>query len=342
MKAATPVIHDGGSWRVAIGDPSGVAEARRTAAALAKPLGFSETAAGQLALATTEVASNIVKHAQRGALVFRRVEHEGRLGIEVLALDKGPGIANLAESLRDGHSTAGSAGQGLGALLRMTTGFELFSQPGNGTMARFEVWARAAPHVPPSVLEGVVCVAKDGEEVCGDAWASTPWRDRQIVVLADGLGHGPDAAVASRAALAAAAKHAGLKAVEIMEAVHGALRPTRGAAAAVIVLQPAKRLCDFCGVGNIAAAVWHGGKARNMVSHNGILGHTVRTFQEFSYPFPAGALCIAHSDGLTARWDIGAYPGLGMRHPSIVAGVLFRDYSRGRDDATVVAVRNSA
>ena len=79
-----------------------------------------------------------------------------------------------------------------------------------------------------------------------------------------------------------------------------------------------------------------------MLSHNGILGHQVRKFAQFSYPFPRGALYIAHSDGLAARWDLGAYPGLESRHPALIAAVLFRDYERGRDDATVVAVRNPA
>ena len=77
-----------------------------------------------------------------------------------------------------------------------------------------------------------------------------------------------------------------------------------------------------------------------MVSHNGILGHQVRKFQVFSYRFPRGALCIAHSDGIGPRWDLNHYPGLSARHPSLVAGVLFRDHRRGRDDATVVVVRN--
>lgn len=331
-------IHDGCSLLIAIGDPSGVAEARRKAAALARPLGFDPTAAGQLALAVTEIASNIIKHAKRGQLVFRRVQRARELGIEVLALDKGPGIANIAESLRDGHSTAGSPGQGLGALTRMTAGFELFSQPGKGTLARFEMWPKPAGQAASAVSEGAVCLPKAGERVSGDAWLSESRRGRRMLAVVDGLGHGPDAAVASRAALEAAAKHFDARPAAIVEAMHGALRATRGAAAAVAMLQGER--CDYCGIGNISGAIVHGRAAKSMVTHNGILGHNVHGFHEFSYAYPAGALCIMHSDGVSARWDLGAYPGLAQRHPALIAAALYRDFGRGRDDATVLVVRN--
>jgi anti-sigma regulatory factor (Ser/Thr protein kinase) len=334
--------HDNASWIVQVGDPSAVSEARRRAARLTKPLDFDPTSAGQLALAVTEVATNIVKHAQRGELVFRRAEHAGLLGLEVLAIDRGRGIENIAESLRDGHSTAGTAGQGLGAVMRVTAGFEIYSQPGKGTIVRFEIWSRPSAQAPAAMTDGAVCLAKRGEDVCGDSWVNISWRGRHIVAVADGLGHGPDAAAASRAAIAAVAAHPAGTAIEIMEAMHDALRHTRGAAAAVVLLQPAEELCTYCGVGNITAAIWHEGKGRNMVSHNGILGHQARSFQEFSYPFPRGALCIAQSDGLSSRWSLEAYPGLASRHPSLVAGALYRDFGREHDDATVAVVRNPA
>jgi hypothetical protein len=137
-------------------------------------------------------------------------------------------------------------------------------------------------------------------------------------------------------------RHSQLDAANLMEAVHNALRPTRGAAAAVAMLQAESELCTFCGVGNISASICGPGNARSMVSHNGILGHQVRKMQEFSYPFPRGALCIAHSDGLGTHWDLANYPGLSARHPALVAAALNRDHSRGSDDVTVVALRNGA
>jgi len=324
-----------------IEDPSGVAEARRRAAALAERLDFGATAAGQLAIAITEVATNIVKHARYGNIALRCLEMNGIAGIEVLAFDQGPGMANLAVSLRDGHSTAGSPGTGLGALNRLTTGFEIYTQPGKGLAARFEAWPSGVPTASPgALLHGAVSRPKLGEQSCGDDWVLLARRGRHALFVVDGLGHGPDAAAAARAAINAFRNAAGLGAVDLIATVHDALRPTRGAAAAVAVLDPQRELCTYCGIGNISTTIRSGGTSRSLVSHNGILGHQVRKIQDFSYPFPRGALCISHSDGLSARWDLGSYAGLEQRHPALIAAILMRDHGRERDDATVAVVRN--
>ena len=65
----------------------------------------------------------------------------------------------------------------------------------------------------------------------------------------------------------------------------------------------------------------------------------LRRIQEFSYPWPSGALLVMHSDGLNTSWDVRGQPGLATRHPSLVAGVLYRDHARGTDDVTVAVAR---
>jgi anti-sigma regulatory factor (Ser/Thr protein kinase) len=322
-----------------ISDASGVAEARRAVAQLGSTAQFDERAAGELALAVTEAGTNIFKHAREGSIVARILERGGAYGVEVLAIDKGPGIANIGASMRDGHSTAGSPGSGLGALQRMTSDLQVWSRPGAGTLLRFEVWPKSAAPAA-ALVKGVISQEKAGEPVCGDAWSVSQGRGRVVVFVVDGLGHGPDAAAASRAALEAVQKNLHRDAPNLMEAVHGALRPTRGAAAAVALLQPESELCSFCGIGNIAASIRSAGASRSMVSHNGILGHQVRKMQEFQYPFPKGALLIMHSDGIATHWDLAAYPGIESRHPALVSAALFRDHSRLRDDLTVLALRN--
>lgn len=327
-----------GQLRIAIEDRSGVAEARREAAALGSTCRFDETVAGELALAVTEAATNVFKHAARGEILLRGLASDSVAGVEVIALDKGPGIANVAESLRDGHSTAGSPGTGLGTLQRVTSGFEMYSRPGNGTIVRFEVWPRNARSAPMRL--GVVCLPKEGEVACGDGWTFIAHGKVRVLFVVDGLGHGADAAAAARAALAVVGKHASRAPADILAAVDAALRSTRGAAASVAVLHSDTGLCAYCGVGNIAASVHASGSARSMVSHNGILGHQVRKIQEFQYAFPRNALCLMHSDGLATRWSLDAYPGLEARHPALIAAALYRDHTRRRDDVTVVALRN--
>ena len=323
-----------------ISDASGVADARRAVAALATSLEFGDTAAGEAALAVTEAATNIAKHAREGTIVARILERGGVEGIEVLAIDKGPGMANVAASMRDGHSTAGTAGSGLGALQRIASGLEIWSRPGGGTLLRFEVWPRAAAQTGAALTAGVICTQKSGEDVCGDSWAVLQGRGRIIVLVVDGLGHGFEAATAARAAIETVQAKAHLDAVNLMDAMHGALRPTRGAAAAIAMLQPQSELCTFCGIGNISASIRSNGASRSMVSQNGTLGHSVRKIQDFQYPFAKGALLLMHSDGLATHWDLAAYPGIEMRHPAMVAAALYRDHSRGRDDLTVLALRN--
>ena len=115
---------------------------------------------------------------------------------------------------------------------------------------------------------------------------------------------------------------------------------TRGAAVAVSYIEPDKNRVRFAGLGNIAGAVTGGGKARFMISHNGTAGMEARRVQEFEYPLSVDSTLVMHSDGLNTNWTLDAYPGLAMRHPAIVAGILYRDANRGRDDVCVVVGRS--
>jgi hypothetical protein len=95
----------------------------------------------------------------------------------------------------------------------------------------------------------------------------------------------------------------------------------------------------FAGIGNVGATVVDGTARRALVSHNGIVGHNMRKVQEFSAPFPPGALCVLYSDGIQTQWDLAAYPGLHAHAPALVAAVLMRDFIRRRDDAMVLVAR---
>ena len=112
-----------------IEDQSGVGEARRAALGMAAAAGFDETDAGKLGIAVTEAAANVLHHGNGGEILLRR---QGA-GIELLALDKGPGIANLQHALEDGRSTAGTSGIGLGAISRLASAFDIYTAEGHGT-----------------------------------------------------------------------------------------------------------------------------------------------------------------------------------------------------------------
>jgi anti-sigma regulatory factor (Ser/Thr protein kinase) len=326
-----------------IEDASQVGNARRGAVELASKLSFDSEQAGKLALAVTEASTNILKHAQRGQVLLRLIESTPVISIELLALDRGPGIGNMAASLRDGHSTAGSPGTGLGALARLSASFEVYSQPNRGTALRLEIASNASDtHAPSQPFEiGGICVAKSGEPVSGDDWYYSHSGRYLNVLVADGLGHGVDAAKASHAATNVLRNALNEAPAILLERSHAALAATRGAAVAAARLDPSAQLGSFAGVGNIVARI-ESGATRHLVSHNGTIGHNARRIQEFSFPWAVSNLLILHSDGLGTHWSLADYPGLSLKHPALIAGVLYRDFERGRDDVTVVVVRNGA
>lgn len=328
-------------FHVAVTESSQPAAARRTAVGLAQQAGLDEVAVGRVALIVTELATNLVKHATGGELLMRRLGPDGDEGVEVLSLDKGSGMADVARALGDGYSTAGSSGTGLGAVMRASDEFDLYSQPGKGTILVGRiVRSRQSQGNRHAQRVGVVHQAKHGEEVCGDGWVVRGFAEGWCCAVADGLGHGVIAAEAARPAIEAVARAEGtISPVKLVEAAHEAAKPTRGAAFGVAVIDATAHVVRFAGIGNISAVVIDGLRRRQLVSHNGILGHHYYKASEFTHPWSEQAALVLHSDGIGTQWDLSQYPGLLSRDPSLIAGVLYRDFVRGRDDATVVVVK---
>jgi len=325
---------------VEIADPSQVSEVRRTAAKLATDAGLDETQVGRVSIVATELGTNILKHATRGEIIVRSRQAPDAPSLELVAIDSGPGISDIDRALRDGYSTAGSHGHGLGALRRLTTNFDVFTAEGRGTVFLARVDATNAKDSDRGMSVGVVRVPKAEEQVCGDDWSLTSYAGgASLVVVADGLGHGLAAADAAGLAVRAVGGGRELGAAEAMTAMNAALRSTRGAAAATAFISADHRSVRFSGVGNISASIVERGRSKTLVSHTGIVGHNARRIQEFEYAWPSGSLLVMHSDGVSGRWNLDDYPGLISRDPSIVAAVLYRDFSRRRDDSIVVVAR---
>jgi hypothetical protein len=221
----------------------------------------------------------------------------------------------------------------------MSSILEIYSQPGRGTALVAEVRKRSSEAAAPFQI-GAVSVPKSGEEVCGDGWAVVQERDRMVLLVVDGLGHGPVAAQAARQAERVFTESARSSSPrDLLERMHGALRATRGAAAAVAEVDTMTGEVRFAGVGNIAGMVRSQGVRRQTVSHNGTVGAELRKVHEFTYAWSEDALLLLHSDGINTNWQLENYPGLANAHPALIAGVLYRDANRGRDDATVVVAR---
>jgi anti-sigma regulatory factor (Ser/Thr protein kinase) len=306
---------------------------------MAETRGLDATLVGRVGIVATELANNLIKHAGRGELLIQAIEDGSSSTLEIVAIDRGPGM-HLDTCMRDGYSTAGTAGTGLGAVLRMSTLFDAYSLIDQGTV----VVSRISP-APPSLSSaslpaapefGAICLALAGEIECGDTWRIAHRGEEAVILVADGLGHGALAATASSAAAAAFAQRPFDAPSQCMQRLHDALGGTRGAAAACAVLDPGQRKITYAGVGNISGSVLSADRSKGMVSHNGTLGVQLLRMQQFEYDYDRGSRVVMHSDGMSARWSIGEYPGLLTHHAAVIAAVLYRDHARTRDDVTVI------
>ena len=331
-------LSTGMSLMFPISDKGEVGEIRRSAIAMARKINLNETQSGKIGIIATELASNLAKHATSGELIIRHSQHGGVNGIEILSVDKGPGIPDIARCMEDGYSTAGSPGTGLGATARLSDIFDIYSQEDKGTVIVSQLWEK--PVSPDELQIGAICLPMRGEEACGDGWALHRSADGLHVIVSDGLGHGSIAAQATIAAIENFNKTPELTPQELMHSTHQALRSTRGSALASIVIKPGQEILKFAGVGNIAGTIVDGAKPRGLASYNGIVGHQIHKIQEIQYPWSANAVLVMHSDGLNSRWRLEDYPGLKQHHSSLIAATLYRDYQRGRDDITVLVIRH--
>jgi anti-sigma regulatory factor (Ser/Thr protein kinase) len=329
-------VRPGQSLSIQIQDPSQIGEARRSVIHSATRLGLDEEAAGKLGLVATELGTNLIKHAGGGEILLQTLEDS----FEIMAVDKGPGISDWRRAFEDGFSTSGTPGTGLGAVARISSDYFAYGVAGRGSIVISRVAQRK---VAESHFDlGAICVPIRGETECGDSWVvlHTPRGARAVV--ADGLGHGPAAAEASEAAIRIAREFSHLTPTDLLTRMHEALRATRGAAVAVADLDRELGTVRFAGVGNISASITGDGRTRQMVSHSGTAGLQIRRVQEFNYPWTTGSTLLMHSDGLGTHWSLDAYPGIEQQHPSVLGAALYRDYMRGRDDVTVVTLREKS
>ena len=319
-------------------DASAVAACRNAALALAARLRFPATRADQVALAVTEAASNLHKHADQGSLLLRVSRDAQAPQIELVTIDAGPGLADVRAAVRDGHSTTGTLGIGLGAIRRLADFCDLYSIPGHGTAlaARFRPAARPSAGPPETRWAGLLRPIT-GETECGDAYGAIQAGDTVTAVLCDGLGHGPLAAAAAAAGVAAVLDEPADGPAALLSRAHRRMSATRGGALGVV--QISGQAVTFAGLGNVAASILGHGTRKSMITIPGIAGHQARAFREFEYQVPPGAVVVLHSDGISSRWEAAALPGVEGKDPLLIAAVLLAEAGVHRDDAGVLVLK---
>jgi anti-sigma regulatory factor (Ser/Thr protein kinase) len=330
------VVEDVGWY--CVNDVSAVGTVRRAAMRLAGVMGYDEQRIGQVGIVATEIATNVVVHAGEGDVVLRVVRAAGLGAVEVVAYDRGPGIADMANVVRDGESSAGTLGVGLGAIARLATHWDIHSIVGRGTVLAATLWPAGTTSSGDGTTSGVTRPIP-GEEQCGDGWAVRTDDGSLQVMLSDGLGHGPLAALATAKAVAAFLDGPRDRPAGVLRRIHGVMGHTRGAAIAVAEFDVGARCLVYAGIGNVAGSIVEPGKRRGLVSYPGIVGHQIRAVRESTHDLALGAVLVLHSDGVRERWDAAHYPGLFDRDPVVIAATLLRDEGGRRDDASVLVAR---
>jgi anti-sigma regulatory factor (Ser/Thr protein kinase) len=323
------------TW-VAVDEAASVPTARRRASSLATSLGFGPDLRGEVEIIASELATNLVKHGGGGDLVLRTTD---RGAVQLVAIDSGPGTRDLAGLVRDGISTTGTLGVGLGAVQRLATRVDLWSEPARGAVVVAEVGGTPGPRTQVGHLVRPL----RGEIVCGDSLA---WRETAggwLLVVADGLGHGPSAAEASRRAVQVLESSRAESPGELVALMHRATAGTRGAAVAVSRVDLGRGVLTHAAVGNISGRLIEGApRSRSLASQAGIVGHKLPRVRETDYVLDGARLVVLHSDGLTEKWADTSVPRVDEHGPEVCAAALLRDAGTHRDDASVLTLQLGA
>lgn len=334
--------------QIVIDDSSAVGEARRVAHRLAGDLGGTETAITRAELVATELGTNLLRHADPGGWILVRPIPPGQL--EILAVDRGPGIRDPAAAVAGRAPAPKGLGCGLASVRRASALFDLYTHVGSGTvvlgvvgLAEQGVGTRdpghgeAAPRTCAGVSVGL-------SEISGDGWSV---RDadagRVAIAVVDGIGHGAAASAAADVVLDVFGEDpAGL--ASFGARANEAARGTRGAVATLCVLDPGADSLSALAVGNVNGRVLFADTEKGVVTFSGSLGLAARapSVRVQQYAWPAGATLVLWSDGLRSRPDFGPCGDLFTHDPAVVAAVLHRDHARGTDDATVVVAHRQA
>jgi anti-sigma regulatory factor (Ser/Thr protein kinase) len=309
---------------------------------IADTAGFSGHRLGELEIIIAEITSNLIKHASKGGEILAKPFSLPGKGMEIIAIDNGPGMSRPLKMMEDGVSSSKTLGQGLGAIRRLSDNFDLYSLPGWGTVLWSRVFVDRKQVPPKNVIDiSVLNTAKQGEEVSGDAWNFNRTAKNLRIMLIDGLGHGVQANIAAREALSSFRHNNTLRPSEQLRTMHADLKKTRGGVVSVVQIDEVNNQVVYSGVGNISMKLLSGGRSKGCFSYNGIVGHIMpSTLEDHQIHWDKQTdILVIHSDGVSARWDVAKYPGILQHSGMILCGALYKDFNRNNDDSTILVVK---
>jgi len=303
-------------------------------------IGINPKRVAEIDLIVAELTTNLFKYAIEGEILFGSFKEGQNAYIEIISIDKGPGIANPARMLQDGVSSTKSMGHGLGSIKRLSDTFDIYSLPDWGTILLSRVYVTTPVKPGSRIVIRPIVLSKAGETVSGDGLAIKTGKDYVKIMLCDGLGHGPEANKAINEAEKAFRIFPDTDPTDTLRFIHNAIKKTRGMVSNIVCFDLKSKTWSSAGIGNISAR-WLGPVSfKNHMSYNGIVGHNIpNTMNAQSYPADLYNQVILASDGIKTRWDTAKYPMIQKCDPSVLAAAIYKDHARHTDDMSVVVIK---
>lgn len=333
-----------------INDSWDIGHTRRYIVEESRKLGFNSIELGEISIVINELCTNFIKHkAVDGTLIFNILNESDRVGIEITARDKGPGIEDIDNSIKDGISSKGTMGGGIGALKRLMDSFEIYSNcvsgksihsqlESIGTLIILKKWAsNKFKHDTDDVKVSLLSTPCAGAEANGDYYYIKKFKDRCIFAVIDGIGHGEEASSASKLASKIIADNTHKSIEHILMAVNKGLINTRGVVAGIVVIDTLKKEFEYAAVGNIDFRYILNGTTERFVYSNGFLGRyshcKIKVHRKIYEKNSVITMC---TDGISNKWDYSSYLNIDLNNPALLCNLILKDFGKSIDDATIL------
>jgi len=324
---------------ISILDDASVSVARAHVRELGGEIGLAHEATETIAIAATELVRNQLIHSRGGRFMVRSIERHGVRGLELVAADRGPGLADPTRALDGMISTSGGLGSGLASVRRLMDELDFDIRLGEGTCIWARKFAGPVPYRSEVAILGRPC---EGERESGDDAAFVRQGDALTIGVVDGLGHGILARDVAAPAAALLRSRAELDPAAMLDAVEDALQRTRGAVMAVARIDLRLRQIEHAGIGDVRTHLYRPRECYRFSPVAGVLGAANQRHRPCVVersPIQDHDVIVMFSDGLTTRVDVSEELQLLRRHPIVIAAHLLERFGRSNDDAMVLVTR---
>lgn len=339
--------------RVEIKERHQIFSVKRDIAKFAKELGFSDKEIDEISIAVIELGENLITHnVIEGEIIYSSFEEGKKKGLEIISIDKGPGIASIEAVMEDGFSSKKSLGIGLGAVKRMMSELSIessvkylqssidFSEnlPSTKIIARkiIKPKDKEISHLSKKTTFSLFTRSKIGEKYNGDNYILKSFDNKTLFGVIDGLGHGIGASEASNIARISILEHFSEELDVIVEFLHQKLKKTRGVALSLGLIDYELEVFKYVGIGNVLARIFNAPAPIRPLNYNGTLGVSLRKYKIFDYPWDQNNVIILTSDGISSKYVLDDFFDVLYQHSMKIGQRIFKKFGKYYDDATIL------